>query len=193
VRTFNSQRGAGKLFKIDISDFTPEAAVRGHSGASGGPPEVEILRSGEAGVFAARGTLRVSAPAMEVFRRFTDPEENSRIFSRTCTAVNYRELIEEDATAKTRLFEVSKTGRWRLLGIPLSFESTVYALEDWRSLEIRFRLKRPGAMPPTVAGPMGPARRRLHRGRRAPRSEARPEQPGDPERPAVEPGAIPVA
>jgi len=133
-------------FKIDISEFTTERALERHAGACGGAPEVEIVRSGEGGVFAASGTLRVSAPALDVFKRLTDPEENQVIFARTCAAVNYRDLIEEDSVAQTRLFEVSKTGRWRLLGIPLSFESTVYALEDWRSLEIRFRLKRPGAM-----------------------------------------------
>lgn len=41
---------------------------------------------------------------------------------------------------------MSKSGKWRPLGIPFSFESTVLALEDWHNLEIRFRLKRPGAM-----------------------------------------------
>jgi len=133
-------------FKIDISDFTPEAALEKHLGACGDPPEVQIIRAGEEGVWAATGTLRLPAPALEVFHRLTDPEENRRIFARTCAAVNYRKLIEADEEARTRLFEVSKTGRWRLLGIPLSFESTVYALEDWRSLEIRFRLKKPGAM-----------------------------------------------
>jgi len=133
-------------FMIDISAFTPEAARKRHSGAVGGPPEVDILSTGEGGVFAARGTLRLAVTALEIFQRLTDPEENARIFARTCAAVNYRDLIEEDTTARTRLFEVSKTGRWSLLGIPLTFESTVYALEDWPALEIRFKLKKPGAM-----------------------------------------------
>lgn len=130
-----------------LDHWNSEDALRRHEGAAGGPPEVEILSTGEeSGVFAARGSIRLGAPAYEIFQRLTDPEENLRIFARTCASVNQRQLIEEDRAAGTRLFEVSKTGRWRLLGIPLSFESTVYAVEDWRALEIRFRLKKPGAM-----------------------------------------------
>mmetsp|Transcript_85520 Transcript_85520/g.190037 ORF Transcript_85520/g.190037 Transcript_85520/m.190037 type:complete len:312 (+) Transcript_85520:129-1064(+) len=135
------------VFKIDTSDFTPEDALRRHIGACGQPPEVEILRSGqENGVYAARGTVRVRSGAYEIFKRLTDPEENARIFAKTLASVNYRKLIEDDKEAGTRLFEVSKTGHWRVLGIPFNFESTVFAVEDWRRLEIRFRLKRPGAM-----------------------------------------------
>lgn len=133
-------------FKEDVSRFTSEHAIQTHVGHSGGPPEVEILRTGEDGIYSARGSVRVQMPALEVFKRLTNPEENKRIFERSCASVNYHKLIGEDKEAQTRLFEVSKTGRWRVLGIPFHFESTVFALEDWRALEISFGLKKPGAM-----------------------------------------------
>lgn len=120
-----------------------------HSGACGEPPEVEILRSGDDGIYAAWGTLRVRANALELFLRLTDPQENQRIFSNnrtTSVTLNYRQLIKEDEELGTRLFEVSKTGLWRIYGMPFSFESTVFALEDWRNLEIRHCLKNKGAM-----------------------------------------------
>jgi len=130
-----------------VLDDGPEMALQRHVGLScGAPPEVEIIRLGEGGVFAARGTMRVSVPAYDLFKRLTDPEENKRIFASNTASVNFRNLLEEDREKGTRLFEVSKTGRWRLIGIPLTFESTVFAEEDWRGLEIRFRLKKPGAM-----------------------------------------------
>lgn len=136
-------------FKCDVSDFTTEKALQMHSGACGDPPEVEILRSGEGGVYAARGTLRVPVNALDMYLRVTDPEENQRIFSSnesTTVTLNYRKLLKEDEKLRTRLFEVSKTGQWRVYGIPFSFESCVYALEDWRCLEIRHNLKSVGAM-----------------------------------------------
>lgn len=134
-------------FKIDVSGFTAEESLQRHSGAVGGPPEVVIVNLGERdGVLAARGSVRVRSPAYSVFKRLCDPEENQRIFSENVASVNYRKLIEEDRVAGTRLFESSKTGRWRLLGIPFNFESTVMAVEDWRRLEIRFSLKKQGAM-----------------------------------------------
>lgn len=139
-------QAAQPTFMGDVSGFTSERMLETHAGACGAPPEVEILSGGQEGVFAAKGTMRLPAPAYEIFQRLTDPVENPRIFSRTCAAVNYRTMIEENRTAGTRLFEVSKTGRWHLFGFPFSFESTVFALEDWRSLEIRFRLKKPGFM-----------------------------------------------
>jgi len=135
-----------KALKIDVSFLTPQHALQRHEGACGEPPEVEIVQSGDAGVFAAWGTLRVAESAQSVFERLTDPEENLRIFSRTAASLNYRKLVAEDKAAGTRLFEVSKSGRWKLLGLPFTFESTVLALEDWSALEIRFQLKKPGAM-----------------------------------------------
>mmetsp|Transcript_54472 Transcript_54472/g.117932 ORF Transcript_54472/g.117932 Transcript_54472/m.117932 type:complete len:299 (+) Transcript_54472:96-992(+) len=140
------QKIAFPVFKIDVSDFTPESALQGHEGTCGGPPEVDLVGTGEGNLWATRGTLRVEQPAYEIFRRLTDPEENMRIFSNTASALNYRKLLQEDEAKGLRLFEVSKTGRWRLFGIPLSFESTVIALEDWKGLEIKHRLKKPGAM-----------------------------------------------
>jgi len=139
----------GATFKCDVSDFTSERALKTHSGGCGDPPEVEILNSGEDGIYAARGTLRVPVNAMELFLHVTDPYENQRIFSNnksTTVTLNYRTLLNEDEKLGTRLFEVSKTGRWRIFGIPFSFESSVYALEDWKNLEIRHCLKSTGAM-----------------------------------------------
>jgi len=134
------------VFEIDTSSMTSEDAVRKHLGEAGGPPEVEIVRQGEGGLYAARSTLRVAVPAYEIFRWLTDPRENARIFAKRIARVNQRKLVKEDKRAETRLFEVSKTGTFRLLGIPLEYESTVFALEDWRELEIRFWQVRPGAM-----------------------------------------------
>lgn len=133
-------------FKVDVSGFTAEDALRRHTGACGGPPEVEVIQTGEDGLFAAIGTVRVRSSSLELFKRLTDPEENRRIFSDNVASVNYRHLIVDDKAAGTRLFEVSKTGRWHLAGLPFNFESTVLALEDWRTLEIRFRQKKAGAM-----------------------------------------------
>merc|ERR550525_1547349 len=90
--------------------------------------------------------LRVAVPAYEIFTWLTDPVENTRIFAKRVARVNYRKLLEEDEATGTRLFEVSKTGKWRLIGIPLEYESSVFALEDWSRLEIRFWLVKPGAM-----------------------------------------------
>eukprot|EP00442_Polarella_glacialis_P053994 CAMPEP_0115061506 /NCGR_PEP_ID=MMETSP0227-20121206/8043_1 /TAXON_ID=89957 /ORGANISM="Polarella glacialis, Strain CCMP 1383" /LENGTH=332 /DNA_ID=CAMNT_0002446811 /DNA_START=50 /DNA_END=1048 /DNA_ORIENTATION=- len=134
-------------FALDVSRFTSEDARQRHVGACGGPPEVEIISTGlGTGVLAARGTVRVRASASRVFEALCDPEENKRIFDRNTASVNFRTLVEEDKVAKSRLFEVSKTGRWSLVGIPFNFESTVLALEDWKKREIRFRLKKEGAM-----------------------------------------------
>eukprot|EP00930_Biecheleria_cincta_P059025 TRINITY_DN44792_c0_g1_i1.p1 TRINITY_DN44792_c0_g1~~TRINITY_DN44792_c0_g1_i1.p1 ORF type:complete len:345 (-),score=55.76 TRINITY_DN44792_c0_g1_i1:214-1224(-) len=134
-------------FKLDVSQFTSDEVRGRHVGECGGPPEVEILSTGAtSGVLAARGTIRVRHNALRIFERLCDLEENSRIFDANLASVNFRKLVEEDKEANTRLFEVSKTGRWTLLGFPISFESTVLALEDWRRYEIRFRLKKRGAM-----------------------------------------------
>ncbi|CAJ1354918.1 unnamed protein product [Effrenium voratum] len=108
--------------------------------------EVEILARGEEnGILAARGTIRVRYNAKQIFQSLCDPEENKRIFD-NCASVNLRNLIQEDVVEKTRTFEVSKTGRWTLLGIPINFESTVVAMEDWKKYEISFKLKKQGAM-----------------------------------------------
>eukprot|EP00931_Biecheleriopsis_adriatica_P076949 TRINITY_DN50605_c0_g1_i1.p1 TRINITY_DN50605_c0_g1~~TRINITY_DN50605_c0_g1_i1.p1 ORF type:complete len:355 (+),score=79.97 TRINITY_DN50605_c0_g1_i1:157-1221(+) len=133
-------------FKLDVSQFTSEEAKERHIGGCGGPPEVETVSdSADNGVLAARGTLRVRYDARKIFEALCDPEENKRIFD-NCSSVNLRNLLEEDEVAKTRLFEVSKTGVWTLVGLPFKFESTVYALEDWRQYQISFRLKKQGAM-----------------------------------------------
>lgn len=137
---------ADTAFKLDVSRFTSEEAKERHVGECGDPPEVEILSRGEdGGVLAARGTIRVRYNARKIFESFCDPEENKRIFD-NCASVNFRELLHEDKVNKTRLFEVSKTGQWTLLGIPINFESTVLAMEDWKKYEISFKLKKQGAM-----------------------------------------------
>merc|ERR1719188_1080474 len=102
-----------------------------HVGQCGEAPEVEIVARGDgsANVFAAKAAMRVGAPAYDIFKRLCDPEENKRIFDRTCASVNYRNLLEEDPVESTRTFEVSKTGRWKIMGIPVNFESTVVAVE----------------------------------------------------------------
>lgn len=131
---------------LDVSRFTSEEAKERHLGECGDPPEVEILARGEEnGVLAARGTIRVQYNARRIFESLCDPEENKRIFD-NCASVNFRQLIHEDQVKKTRLFEVSKTGQWNLLGIPINFESTVLAMEDWKKYEISFKLKKQGAM-----------------------------------------------
>lgn len=137
---------ADTAFKLDVSRFTSEEAKERHVGECGDPPEVEILSRGEdGGVLAARGTIRVRYNARKIFESFCDPEENKRIFD-NCASVNFRDLLHEDKVKKTRLFEVSKTGQWTLLGIPINFESTVLAMEDWKKYEISFKLKKQGAM-----------------------------------------------
>jgi len=137
---------ADSTFKLDVSRFTSEEAKERHIGDCGDPPEVEILSSGEEnGVLAARGTIRVRYSAKRIFESLCDPEENKRIFD-NCASVNLRRLVQEDEESKTRTFEVSKTGRWTLLGIPINFESTVLAKEDWKKYEISFKLKKQGAM-----------------------------------------------
>lgn len=136
-------------FRNNVSQFTAEWALLEHAGPCGGPPEVEALAIGknrDSGIFAARGSVRVAAPATEVFERFADPVENQRMFERTIVKVNFRKIIRRDDVAKTRLYEVSKTGRWRILGVPWTSDSTVYALEDWQSFKIEFHLKEPGMM-----------------------------------------------
>lgn len=138
-----------ETFKCDVSDFTTEKALQMHSGGCGDPPEVFLLKQGEGGVYAGCGTLRLRINAVDLFLRLTDPEINLQVFSNSRSSaitLNYRNLIREDEHLGTRLFEVSKTGQWRIFGIPFNFESTVYALEDWRNLEIRHCLKTPGGM-----------------------------------------------
>lgn len=48
-----------------------------------------------------------------------ESQENRRIFD-NCASVNFRNLVQEDEVAKTRTFEVSKTGQWTLVGWHLS-------------------------------------------------------------------------
>jgi len=138
-------------FQYDISEFTSE--TREHAADLGGPPAVESFCSGEGaaigcpdGLFAAGGTLKIAVPAKEVFDWMTDPVENARIFASNVAGLNYRKFLGAGAGPGTRCYEVSKVGKWRLLGIPLSFESTVIAVEDWEKLEVRYMLKKPGAM-----------------------------------------------
>lgn len=129
-------------FRVNSSDFNLEDALQSHTSACGGPPDVKVIQAGEGGIFAARGTLRIAVPALKIFETVTNPDLNLRIFKDT--ELNYRKPLEDQNGSK--LFEVSKTGTFRILGIPLSWESTVFALEDWHALEIRYALKRPGAM-----------------------------------------------
>jgi len=133
-------------FLVDSKLLQSSDAVQRHTGTAGAAPEVQVVAGGEAGIYAAMSTLRLKIPAKQVFEYFTDPDENFRIFQKHTAAVNYRNLLEEDKRAGLRTFEVSKTGRWRILGLPFSFESTVYATEDWKALEISYQLKEPGAM-----------------------------------------------
>jgi len=136
------------VFQNDVERYSSDYALQVRQRGCSEPPEVEAIGIGEchAGVFAGLGSVRVAMPALEVFRCFTDPAVNKQIFARSVGAVNHRFLVHEDKEAKKRLFEVSKTGRWRVLGIPFGFESTVFALEDWNTLQIDFGLKKPGAM-----------------------------------------------
>jgi len=134
-------------FKVDVAGVISEEMVRQHVGEYG-EQEIQIVERGDGptGVYAAKAVMRLGAPAYDIFKRLCDPEENKRIFDRTTASVNCRNLISESKEDGTRVFEVSKTGRWKIMGIPVTFESTVTAVEDWKSLEIRFRLKNPGAM-----------------------------------------------
>lgn len=136
------------MFKNEVERYSSDYALQVRRRGCREPPEVEAIGIGEcqAGVFAGLGSVRVQVPALEVFRCFSDPSKNKLMFARSVAAVNHRFLVHEDKEAKTRLFEVSKTGRWRVLGIPFGFESTVLALEDWNNLQIDFGLKKPGAM-----------------------------------------------
>ncbi|CAE8624294.1 unnamed protein product [Polarella glacialis] len=133
-------------FQLDVSDFTPAEAVRRHAGSSGGPPVVQSLRTGSpGGLFAVKGTLRIPVAAPEVFKWLTDPEMSAHIFARHVASCNYRKAL--DIGKRTiRYFEVSKTGRWRLLGIHFKFESTVIVREDWQQMQATYRQARPGAM-----------------------------------------------
>jgi len=136
------------MFKNEVERYSSDYALQVRQGGCSEPPEVEAIGIGEcrAGVYAGLGSVRVPMPACEFFRCFTDPTKNQQIFERSVAAVNHRFLVHEDKDANTRLFQVSKTGRWRVLGIPFGFESTVFALEDWNKLQINFGLKKPGAM-----------------------------------------------
>jgi len=146
VATATLEAHTATRFKLDVSGFTPEDAKHRHVGESGGPPEVEVVSIGTNEVLAARGTIRVPYNARKIFENICNPEENRRIFEENTASVNLRRLIEEDKVCETRLFEVSKTGRWNLLGVPITFESTVFAMEDWRKNEVSFQLKKQGAM-----------------------------------------------
>lgn len=143
---------SGELFpfKVDISDFTPKAVLQRYTGTAASPPEVVSVRAGEEGIFAVRGVLKLQIPAHDVFVWLTDPVETARIFSSHVASAHHRKVLM-DTTDKLKrggfkLVEVSKTGRWRLLGISFSFESTVLVREDWRKLRAEYKQKRPGAM-----------------------------------------------
>lgn len=144
---------AEPIFEIDVADLCNSSSASAIQAAQcsgplvlGGPPVVASVRGGDGGLFAARGALRVPVPAREVFRWLTEPQTNAWIFGRNVASVNYRRQRAASPDGEKRLFEVSKTGRWRLLGVPLSFESSVLAIEDWRRLQIRYRQLRAGAL-----------------------------------------------
>mmetsp|Transcript_40568 Transcript_40568/g.116122 ORF Transcript_40568/g.116122 Transcript_40568/m.116122 type:complete len:266 (+) Transcript_40568:1975-2772(+) len=134
-------------FKVDVAGVISEEMHRQHVGKYG-EEDIQVVERGDGptGVYAVKATMRLRAPAYDIFKRLCDPEENKRIFDRTTASVNCRDLLTESKEDGTRVFEVSKTGRWKIMGIPVTFESTVLAVEDWKSLEIRYRLKNPGAM-----------------------------------------------
>jgi len=137
---------APPAFEANISSFTSEDAKRRHQGPCGGRPQVELIHWGQQGLYAARSTVRIAVPARTIMQWLTTPEINVKIFAKQTARANYRKLLHEDRKAGRYVFESSKTGQWRLFGIPIRHESTVIALEDWRRFEIRYWLKKPGAM-----------------------------------------------
>mmetsp|Transcript_45266 Transcript_45266/g.125603 ORF Transcript_45266/g.125603 Transcript_45266/m.125603 type:complete len:329 (+) Transcript_45266:207-1193(+) len=133
-------------FQGNVSSITFEEALRMHRGPCGGPPQVQLLSWGLNGLYSARSTLRVALPARMVMEWLTTPEKNLEIFAKHTVRLNYRKLLRDDSRAGTRLYESSKTGQFKFFGVNIQHESTVFALEDWHSFEIRYWLKRPGAM-----------------------------------------------
>ncbi|CAK0876909.1 unnamed protein product [Prorocentrum cordatum] len=138
-------------FKVDV------AGPPSHLGGDASTARGQVRRGGYSGRRAGRrahGRVRrqghhaAARARVRHFQAAVRPGgENKRIFDRTTASVNCRDLLTESKEDDgTRVFEVSKTGRWKIMGIPVTFESTVLAVEDWKSLEIRYRLKNPGAM-----------------------------------------------
>eukprot|EP00930_Biecheleria_cincta_P096191 TRINITY_DN88069_c0_g1_i1.p1 TRINITY_DN88069_c0_g1~~TRINITY_DN88069_c0_g1_i1.p1 ORF type:complete len:348 (+),score=47.83 TRINITY_DN88069_c0_g1_i1:62-1105(+) len=123
----------------------PEKALDQHN--TGYDPDIEVMSSGTGELFAARSTLRIRLPADSVFRMLVDPWENKRVFGKHVVSVNFRNLLAEDPVKRLRLFEVSKTGEWWLLGaVRLKHESTVIVEEDWRQRQVRYTLSKSGQM-----------------------------------------------
>eukprot|EP00439_Symbiodinium_sp_Y106_P066790 s122_g10.t4 len=134
------------FYELKLQDNTDLADLLSmYSNVSSDEPSVQSMRAGEQnGLFAVSGALRLAHGALKVFTWLTDAKESEKVFSEHVQSCNSRRLLAERGSQK--LVEVSKTGRWRLLGIPFSFESTVTVLEDWRDYKATFRQKKRGAM-----------------------------------------------
>ncbi|CAE7945127.1 unnamed protein product [Symbiodinium sp. KB8] len=134
------------FYELKLQDNTdPADLLSMYSNISSDEPSVQSMRAGEQnGLFAVSGALRLAHGALKVFTWLTDAKESEKVFSEHVQSCNSRRLLAERGNQK--LVEVSKTGRWRLLGIPFSFESTVTVLEDWRDYKATFRQKKRGAM-----------------------------------------------
>eukprot|EP00931_Biecheleriopsis_adriatica_P124028 TRINITY_DN99112_c0_g1_i1.p1 TRINITY_DN99112_c0_g1~~TRINITY_DN99112_c0_g1_i1.p1 ORF type:complete len:271 (+),score=46.58 TRINITY_DN99112_c0_g1_i1:121-933(+) len=142
----SSEMPAIPPFRGNGSNFHPEDVKRMHASQCGEPPDVQLLNLGFQGLYAARSMVRIAAPARTIMEWLSTPDINLRIFAKHTVSHNYRKLLYEDRNGRIKVYESSKTGLWRVLGVRLYFESTVLALEDWKNLEIRYWLKRPGAM-----------------------------------------------
>lgn len=130
-------------FAFKVSDAVLEDSLQGRTEACSGPPSVEMVLKGVDGFYAALGTLLVGIPTDRLFDGLTNPAENERIF--ISGKYNYRKLLEEDAAAGIRVFEVSKNGFYRVFGMfEFSWESTVIVREDAKALKLSFYQKRPG-------------------------------------------------
>jgi len=134
------------FYELKLQDNTDLADLLSmYSNVSSDEPSVQSMRAGEQnGLFAVSGALRLAHGALKVFTWLTDAKESEKVFSEHVQSCNSRRLLAERGSQK--LVEVSKTGRWRLLGIPFSFESTVTVLEDWRDYKATFRQKKRGVM-----------------------------------------------
>ena len=136
----------GDFFELKLKDKTsPTELLTMYSNVSGDEPSVQSMRAGEhSGLFAVSGALRLSQGALKVFTWLTDAEKSEEVFSQHMHSCNKRRILGEKGHEK--LVEVSRVGRWRLLGIPFSFESNVTVLEDWQNYKASFRQKARGAM-----------------------------------------------
>ncbi|CAE7943845.1 unnamed protein product, partial [Symbiodinium necroappetens] len=109
------------FYELKLQDNTdPADLLSMYSNISSDEPSVQSMRAGEQnGLFAVSGALRLAHGALKVFTWLTDAKESEKVFSEHVQSCNSRRLLAERGNQK--LVEVSKTGRWRLLGIPFSF------------------------------------------------------------------------